>query len=530
MNALAGSARLVRLVVRRDRLRLSIWVVAIVGLVGFSAQSVLDLYATEAELADYAATVDTNAALVAISGPAEGLDTFGGRIAWESWLYGAAIALMAILTVVRHTRADEEAGRTELVRSGIVGRHAHSAAAVGVAIGVCAVIGAGSAAVLAGLDLPVTGSVALGAAFAGIGIVFAGVGLLAAQLTSHARTATGIGAALLSTAFVVRAVGDVSNGAVSWLSPFGWMQATRPYTGDRVLPLVLSLAAAALLVVGAVAMERRRDVGAGLVADRGGPAAAGPRLGSPVGLAWVLHRGSLGAWTTGMFLGGAAFGGIADSADDLVGDNEAILDYLADVGGASLSELFVATLVVYFALLAGAYGISAANRLRTEEAAGRTEMLVATPTSRSRWAWGHVLLAVGGTSVVLAAAGLGLGLTYGATTGDVSDGWAAFSAAMTYLPATWVLVAFAAAVHGAASRLFPALWAFLAGCVVIGTFGDGFDIPQPIQDLSPFEHPGLAPATAPDVFAGGVLLAISAITLVVGHLGLVRRDLSGDAT
>ena len=40
---------------------------------------------------------------------------------------------MSILLVVRHTRADEETGRAELVGAGVVGRHAPLAAALVVA-------------------------------------------------------------------------------------------------------------------------------------------------------------------------------------------------------------------------------------------------------------------------------------------------------------------------------------------------------------------------------------------------------------
>jgi len=40
------------------------------------------------------------------------------------------IGLLALLTVVRHTRADEEAGRSELIGSTALGRHAQLAAAL----------------------------------------------------------------------------------------------------------------------------------------------------------------------------------------------------------------------------------------------------------------------------------------------------------------------------------------------------------------------------------------------------------------
>lgn len=106
-EALTGTVTLARLVLRRDRLRIAIWVVALVGLVGVTANSIFDLYPDEAALAEYARTVDANPSLIALSGPAVGLDTFGGRIAWEGWQLSIAVALMGALAVGRHTRAEE---------------------------------------------------------------------------------------------------------------------------------------------------------------------------------------------------------------------------------------------------------------------------------------------------------------------------------------------------------------------------------------------------------------------------------------
>lgn len=529
MSELTGWWPLVRLVGRRDRVRLSVWVVSIVALVGFNAKSIFDLYDSQAQLAAYAVTVKANAALVAMTGPARGLDTYGGRIAWESWVYGIAIALMALLTVVRHTRTDEEAGRVELIRSTAVGRHALAAAAVTAAVVASAAIGALTAIVMIAIDLPVRGSLVLGSAFFGIGCVFAAVGLVAAQVTPHGRAASGLAGAVLAVAFVVRAVGDVVAPAVSWLSPIGWMQSTQPYDSDGTSPLaplaLMFIAFAAVLLL-AARLERRRDLGAGLVTPRPGPPRADASLRSAFGLSTRLHRATVWSWSVGMLLGGVTFGAIAHTADDLVGDNQAILDYLAQVGGATLAEIFLATIVTYLALLAAAFGIAAINRLRTEEADGHTEMVLSTSTSRGQWAASHLVQAVAGSATVLGVAAVGAGVAYAITTGDVSDVALVIGAAATYLPAVWTLVALAFVVYGGAPRWAALLWAYLALCVVITVFGDGFDLPQWFQDLSPFEHPGLVPATSPRAVALSVLTAVSAAAVGVGLWSFGRRDVS----
>ena len=524
--AFAGTPTLVRLALRRDRLRLAIWVVVVAALVAFTAQSIFDLYDSQQDLVEYAVTVDTNAALVAMSGPAHHLDTFGGRIAWELWIFGVAVALLGALTVVRHTRAAEEAGRTELLRSAQVGRHAHSAAALAIGVGASVMVGAAVTVVLLPFDLPASGAFLLGAGFASVGTVFAAVALLAAQITTHARAASGAGIAAIGASFVVRAAGDAGNGSLSWLSPLGWMQATQAYAGDRWWPLLLRPAFTALLAAGAVALERIRDVGGGLVADRPGPAEASPALGSATGLAWRLQRGALVAWACGLLLGGVVWGSIADSADDLVGDNEAILAYLADLGDATLAEVFLGTILVYLGLLAAAYAISAVNRMRSEETAGRAEWLLATATSRGRWTASHLVVAATGSALALFVSGVGMGISYGLTTGDVGEVPRLAFAALAYVPPVWLLGAVAFAVYGTVPRLGAVVWALLGAVVVIDLLGDGLGLPSAVLDLSPFGHVGQVPASAPSATALAVLLVATAGLVLVGRAGIARRDLS----
>ena len=60
----------------------------------------------------------------------------------------AMVGLLAILLVVRHTRADEEVGRTELAAGGVVGPYAPVTAALLVSVGTVAALS-----VLSGLSL-----------------------------------------------------------------------------------------------------------------------------------------------------------------------------------------------------------------------------------------------------------------------------------------------------------------------------------------------------------------------------------------
>lgn len=522
----AGAAALTRLVLRLDRVRVAVWVLSLTALVGFSGASIFGAYADEAALAQYAATVEGSSSLIALSGPAVGLDTYGGRIAWEIWPFGVAVALMAAFAVGRHTRTEEEAGRTELVRAAVVGRHAHSASALAVSVGASLLVGVGFALALLALGLPMVGSLLLAVGFAALGIVFGAVALVTAQVTEHGRAATGMASAVVGLSFVLRALGDVGRGALSWASPFGWVQATRPYAGDRWWPLALCLVAAAALVAVALALEARRDVGAGLVRPRPGPPRGAPGLGRPLGLAWRLQRAGLLAWAVGVGAGGLAFGSVAASADDLVGDNEQIRAYLAQLGGASLAEVFLATVLLYVALVATGFALQAALRPRSEEAAHRAEWVLAGGASRPRWLGSHLAVALAGSVVVLVAGGLGTGASYGASVGDAGQVVRIGLASLAFAPAIALVVGVGVALYGLVPRAAAAVWAVLALAVVVGVLGEGLDLPQWVRDLSPFTHVPGVPAVDVDVVPLAALTGLAALLLAAGVAGFVRRDVA----
>ena len=170
---------------------------------------------------------------------------------------------------------------------------------------------------------------------------------------------------------MLRAIGDVGSGTLSWFSPIGWGQAVRPYADERwwvlLLPLVASLALGAV----AFALSDRRDLGAGLVATRpGSPHRARRHSPGPSGWRGGCNGAALIGWTVGLFLGGVAYGSVGKDIEDFVGDNETINDIIAQ-GGGSLVDSFLATTTAG----AGAdrHGLrrsSSALRVRSEETAG----------------------------------------------------------------------------------------------------------------------------------------------------------------
>jgi hypothetical protein len=164
-TTLTGTWALVRFILRRDRVRLVVWIAGITLLVLSTAASVEGLYPTQADLDKAAQTANDNAALIALNAPSYALDTLGGQAVFNVGSFGYVVmALMGMFLVGRHTRADEEAGRTELLRATVLGRNAPVTAVLVVAAGAFAVLGGLITLSMLSQDLPTAGSVLYGVA------------------------------------------------------------------------------------------------------------------------------------------------------------------------------------------------------------------------------------------------------------------------------------------------------------------------------------------------------------------------------
>jgi ABC-2 type transport system permease protein len=162
-EALLGAGELVKLALRRDRIMIPAWVYALTATAASTAYSFAHLYDTPQSRLEFAAGVASNASTLAMYGPVHDPSTVGGLTAWRLVAIGATlVGVMSVLVVMRHTRADEEAGRLELISAGVVGRQAALAAGVIVAAIASVAVGLGAAVGLIAVGMPAAGSIAFG--------------------------------------------------------------------------------------------------------------------------------------------------------------------------------------------------------------------------------------------------------------------------------------------------------------------------------------------------------------------------------
>jgi ABC-2 type transport system permease protein len=539
MTAYQGTTRLFRLALRRDRVQLPVWIVALTVTQWVTAASVLRLYPTEADRVAYAVGTARSAAAVAFDGIVSG--TGNGAVVTSQSLLVVSLgaALMSTLAVIRHSRQEEETGRAEMLGAAVVGRHALLASAVLTAVAANVVLGLANAIVLAAYGLPIAGSIATGAAIAAVGISFAGVAAICAQVTEGARAANGMAAGALGVAFLLRAVGDVSgrvseggtyvvSGWLSWLSPVGWGQQVLPFASDRWWVLALPIGLAGVLLAGAYAVVDRRDLGAGLFAARGGPPHASPRLRSALGLAWRLQRGVLIGWLVALVVLGSAYGSIGDQLDDLIGTSGQMADLLEQLGGErGLVDAYFSTIMAFLGIAVAGYSVQALLRLRGEESSGRAEPVLAAAVSRRGWLASHVIVAMLGAVLLMIVSGASAGVAYGAAVGDFGDVGGIIRIAVEQIPAVLVVASAVVVIFALAPRLAVGLsWALLGAILLLAQLGPVLELPSLVLDASPFRH---VRGTLGETIGAVPIVALVAVALALAAAGFTtfrRRDLA----
>jgi ABC-2 type transport system permease protein len=536
MTDLTGTPRLVRLALRRDRVVLPAW---ILGLGGFVAATTALFAADLGErgvLVEETQLVAGNAGMRLLgltSGP-----SVGGYMLHREYVTLAALAaLMSIFAVVRHTRQNEELGRVEMVGATVVGRRAGVAAAVVVGALADLVLAVVLAAAVGVTGQPWRGSLLVGASVAAVGLVFVGVAAITSQLFSTTRAASGMAAALIGLSFLVSGIGNmmgtvdatgtrVESAWPAWLSPIGWGQQMRPFGGDHAWPLALFVVLFVVLVAAATLLVGIRDVGRGLWPERRGRAHAAPGLLSPVGLSWRLQRGVLAGWVAVLVLFGLIFGALIEQITSVGGPTA---DYYRELGGTGqVVDGFRASMVEMAGMFVAMYVVQVLLRMRTDEAGGTLEPLLATAVTRARWVTAHLVNAVGGATLLLLAFGASMGITAGSVLGATTRQVAELAgAALAQLPGVLVVAAVVVAAVGMLPRRATAVsWVLVIVFLVIGPmFGPGLDLPGWLQDLSPFTHVPNVPATDLEV---APLLALTGVAVIVAGAGLVavrRRHL-----
>ena len=514
--------RYIKLIIKRERINSLIWLLGIAGLMIAFAPLFANLFGTPQELAAIATTMNTPA-MVAMVGPVYGLHAINSAMAMSQMsllLFVIAIACMNIFFVVRHTRADEELGRMEVLRSLPIGRLTSTMATLVSAVSLNIKITIVSAIGL--MFMPMEGITATSAwvysaAVGAAGIFFAALALLMAQVFSTARGATTGAMTIMSVLFLLRAIGDVQGNALSWISIMGLPMQTYAFYQNRVLPIVVMLAVAAIVAALALLLCKRRDLGEGLVPARKGRGQASPLLLSPLGFAWRMLRGSFIGWGIALFSFGAMYGAVL-GMDDFF-EIDMLQDMLATMGEIpNMTHGFVGMLLMLMGLLSAVPVIIAVKRVWGEEKHHRLEALYARAVPRWKMMSAFMAVAVLFSVAMPALNALGMYLASQDTSGLTL--WQFMQGGLNYVPAIWVLLGLSVLLVGFAPKLGWIAWAVFGVSLFFNYMGRLVfpqDVAEFTQRFTPF---GWVPQLPIDDFAWLPLLVLTGVAAALCALGI----------
>ncbi|MCL1797919.1 MAG: hypothetical protein FWG24_06400 [Eggerthellaceae bacterium] len=505
---------------RRERIISPIWIACIAGLSALFAGLYPSIAANDAEIYQLALTM-TTPSMVAMMGPVYGMEdlSHASLMAQEClvWFLVAA-AIMNIFLVNRHTRVDEELGRLEMFRAMPVGRLTGSLATIKLAFGVNLLVAAITTLAFIVLDIGGTtaaGAFAYGFSIGAVGFLFAALTLLAAQIFSTSRAVSAFGFVLLGVFYIMRAMGDVAENALSYISPLGLGLKVEAFYSNDVMPLIVLLVEGVVFVAIALAIAAVRDHGSGVIPARAGKAHASRFLKSPLGLAWRLSKGTSLGWAAGLFLLGVSYGSVCAEVDSFVEGSEMMQQFIGASATQSLLDGYVAVIFMIMSMLVSVPIVMTVLRIHSEEKRGRLEQVLSKAVPRVRLYGAFIFIALIESVVLELMLALGLWVTAGGQLAlDV-----VVCASLCYLPAIWAIAGIAAVLVGFLPRLTALVWAVFGYAFVAMYFSKMMELPDWMLKATLF---GNIPQLPVEDFTLVPLVVLTLVAVAFFALGLAR--------
>lgn len=528
--------KLSKFMLKRDRLQLLGWILGLVVLCVATAGAFNELFATPEDLMGMVMTLD-NPAMIAMLGPLYA-ETVAAIYSQNMMVFVAmGIGIMNIFMVTRHTRADEEEGRLEVLRSLPIGRTTILQAVlvnsvlINSIIGLLIGLGVGVIGVEAGpIGSGVTdfnGAMLFGAVMGITGLVFATFTAFFAQLSSNNRTVLSYAFAFLGGMYLLRAVGDMNLEVLSIISPLGLGFRTEVFVNNHWWPIFVLLITSVLLGVLALHLNNVRDLGAGFIAEKPGKSHGGRLLGTPFGLAWKLTKGQIIGWGVTAFVLGASYGSIFADIETFISGNEMFQQIFIGIDDADLTMGFMSFVVVMMALIAAVPVVAVLLKVKSEEKKNRLEHVLARSVSRSEALLSYGKIALLTAPLMLLLVALGLFLASAAVMDEAIAFGSMLIAVMVYLPALWMLLGVAMCFVGQLPKFAGLAWAYVGYSFIVVYLGQLLSMPDWVSYTTPFGYIPAYPMEEIQVLPLIGLIVVGIGLGVVGVMGYRKRDILG---
>ncbi|MCP1102874.1 ABC-2 type transport system permease protein [Aequitasia blattaphilus] len=525
----AGGSILTKLIMRRDRIRLVIWIFGIAGFVAALVPVIKEFFA-EGDEVRVMLEMMQNPAMIAIIGPVYGAEhyTTGAAHANMMLLFSVIIgAIMNIFLIARHTRQDEELGRLEIIRALPVGRLCNLASCLWTALCINGILGVTTGYALncfreAGMDLG--GCMLFGAGIGSVGMFFGALTAVFAQISSNNRKVMGFSFLSLFLFYILRAIGDVKIEELSLISPLGLVLRTKTFVENNWWPIVIILGMSIILSLVALLLAMRRDLGSGLIAEKEGKSHGGGLLSSPMGLSLKLMSTAIIIWMLVVFIFAAMYGSIFGDLDEFLANNALLMGIFAGTD-FSLIDQFITLLVAVMSMIAAIPVISFMNRISSEERHGYAEQILTKSVSRGAQFFAYLIPTLAVSVVFQLLTALGFYVAGSAVSDEIPSLKQFVQASLAYLPAFFVIIGVAGMLIAFLPGKTSLSYLYLGYSFFAVYFGELIKLPEWMKKLTPFGHVSRYPVEEIKVLPLVIMTLLGVGLLAISSIGYRKRDM-----
>lgn len=522
-----------RLMVRQQRTSITAWSVLLFALIAGTVSAYQSTYTTAASRGAATQLAQDNPAATLVYGQLPNPGNPAQMFTWEIGTFLTILtAIMAVLTTVSVTRASEDDGTLEIIRTtGLAPtRPLRSAAALVASIAI--LLATGSTLVLGFFVGRVdavtwTGAAAFGSAVGMTFLLTAMITLLLCQIAPTTADAHMLAFGVLAVGFAARAYADSQDlGWLQWCSPLALRETLGPFTHPRWWALGPYIASCLALAGLALHLGHRRDLGAGLLQAR---ASSGARLParSTVALIVRLERRSIAIWIASVTCFGALFSSLGSGVVQMSGSGQVDGGFL----GSQLDSTDpVASYFSYsgtmIALIVSVFAVLSVLRAQRAERDGLTDHVLATGVRR----W----VPLGAQSLVTSASTLVALVVSGALSALVAprviDGTHVAARAFAYTigqwPATLAATGLTVLLVAAVPRLSALAWLPILASAVLALLGTLLSIPRKMRVLGLFGHVPDIAGNQTNLTPVLVLLLLGAAATALGLFISARQEVN----
>ncbi len=505
-------------------------------LLAVKADGIATAYPTQAARSRLAITFGNNLGLKALFGQTNHLNAFGGFIAWNMLSPMLIIGgLWIVLLATKTFRGEEDAGRTELLMSGMTtAKRTAFSILIGLsfsclALFVCTAVLFTLVGRIPAIHLAPEAMVYYALCVSSSIALFMCIGALASQLMATRGSAAKVAAAAFGVSFLVRVMADVTSAHwLDYITPLGWIEKLQPLYDPQ--PEWLIPVAATIIAVGglAIVLAGQRDLNASIVSDHVSASPHTRLLNSPIQALFRLTRSSNLSWLAAVMAVAAFFGFLTKSAATAISQSAGFGQKLSKItNSAQTNKALLFLSIVYFllSLFVMVYVASTVNSMRSDEANGYLENFLVRSVGRLQWLWDRlglctifiIVIGVFSSSVIwLAANQQHLDISYRTlleascniiAAGIFTLGLGTF--AMSFAPRKASII-----VYGSI------IWAFL-----LDIASSGINLNHWILDTSIMKQLSAVPSTSPSWTPVVVMIAVGFIFCTFGSDRFSNRDI-----